>query len=274
MTRRAGTTPVTGDVSVAWERTGTDPIRFCLVHATGFCKETWRPVVDGMEGASTLALDQRGHGDSDPPELPVDWWVLGSDVVEVVQALGRADAVVGVGHSSGGAAIVMAELLEPGTFAHLVLIEPIIFPAPYARIEDHPLAVRAERRRREFSDAAAVRSTYADRFPFDRWDERVFDAYVAHGFSSGSGRLALKCAPEIEAEFYRAAWVHGAWERLGEITCPVTIVVGDASDTHTAEFTATLARRFPESRIRVFEDTGHLVPMERPDRLAAVLLGI
>ncbi|NIS34930.1 MAG: alpha/beta fold hydrolase, partial [Actinobacteria bacterium] len=91
---------------------------------------------------------------------------------------------------------------------------------------------------------------------------------------SESGRWRLKCAPEIEAEFYRAAWVHGAWDRLDEITCPVTLVVGDRSDTHTAEFTELLASRFAGSEIRVFEDTGHLVPMEQPEQLAAVLLGI
>jgi pimeloyl-ACP methyl ester carboxylesterase len=274
MTRRAGTTPASDGAAIAWERTGSDPIRFCLVHATGFCKETWRPVVDGMEGACTLALDQRGHGDSDPPDLPVDWWVLGRDVVSVSERFDRADAVVGVGHSSGGAAVAMAELVRPGTFAHLVLVEPIIFPPPYARAEDHPLAVGAERRRRDFDDESAVRAAYAGRPPFDRWDRRAFDAYAGHGFRSESGRWTLKCAPEIEAEFYRAAWVHGAWDRLAEIACPVTIVIGDASDSHPGDFAEMLANRFSSAEIRVFEETGHLVPMERPDQLAAVLLGI
>ena len=52
-----------------------------LVHANGFCKETWSPFVEELGGPDHVSFDQRGHGDSERPLLPIDWWDLGRDVL-------------------------------------------------------------------------------------------------------------------------------------------------------------------------------------------------
>ena len=73
-----------------------------------------------------LAADQRGHGDSSTPPPPYDWWDLGRDLLAVVDAC-RLERPGGPGPLSGAAALVLAELLRPGAFASLALVEPIIF---------------------------------------------------------------------------------------------------------------------------------------------------
>jgi pimeloyl-ACP methyl ester carboxylesterase len=241
-----------------------------FVHATGFCKETWGPVLDHLDGVPAISLDQRGHGGSGQPAPPFDWWDLGADLSTVLEAT-NAGPVVGVGHSSGGAALAMAEIEHPGTFTALVLIEPIIYPPPHRRHEDAPLAVRTERRKASFASLDAALESFRGRGPFSGWIEDALRAYVEHGTVDAGDQRRLACPPEVEAEFYRAAYAHGAWDRLGEIGCPVAVVVGEHSDTHTPEFTEALASRFRTGRTITILEASHFVPMEKPRRTAEVI---
>jgi len=238
------------------------------VHATGFGKELWEPVARRLaRPRRVVAPDQRGHGDSDVPAPPIDWWDLGTDVLAVVEQV-ALESPVGLGHSSGAAALVMAELLRPGTFRSLVLIEPIIFPPPYFRAEENPMTAGALRRRASFPSPAAALAAFRGRPAFARWTEEALGLYVAHGLRREGGAWVLKCFPEVEGEFYRGATAHGAWGRLGEVSCPVWLVVGDRSESHPASFIGAMRDRFRLARLEVVPGAGHFVPMEQPGTVA------
>ena len=242
-----------------------------FVHATGFCKETWRPVLDGLAGVPTISIDQRGHGASGRPAMPFDWWDLGADVRSVLETTSPG-ALIGVGHSSGGAAVAMAEIERPGSFEALILIEPIIYPPPFAREEEGRLAVLALRRRTSFDSVESALASFRGRGPFADWVDEALRAYVECGtVADGDGGRRLACAPDVEAEFYRAAHAHGAWDRLGEIRCPVVVVVGEHSDTHTPEFTASLTERFADGRAVTVPGATHFAPMEKPREIAGIV---
>jgi len=247
--------------------------RVLFAHATGFCKETWGQVADLLPGTGTLALDQRGHGDSGIADPPFDWWDLGRDVLTVIDAAGWGRPT-GVGHSSGAASLVMAELLAPGTFEALLLIEPIIFPPPYARYETLPLAVAALRRRASFPSRDAALQGFRGRGPFARWTDWALEAYVDGGFRDDGGEWVLKCRPEVEAECYWAATLHGAWDRLGEVACPAIVVGGEDSDSHPAAFLREQAERLGDSRTEIIAGATHFVPMEKPDAVARMIGGL
>jgi len=241
-----------------------------FAHATGFCKEVWGPVTDLLPGAGALSIDQRGHGDSGVADPPFDWWDLGRDVLAAIGVAGWTRPI-GVGHSSGAASLVMAELLAPGTFESLLLIEPIIFPPPFVRYEELPLAVAALRRRASFSSRDAVLDGFRGRGPFARWTDSAFEAYVDGGFRAEDGAWVLKCRPEVEAECYWAATLHGAWDRLGEVACPAIVVGGEDSDSHPAAFLHEQADLLGNARVEIIAGATHFVPMERPDVIAALL---
>jgi len=200
-------------------------------HATGFCKELWEPVARLLPEAGAVAIDQRGHGDSGVADPPFDWWDLGRDVVTVVEEVGW-ERPIGVGHSSGAASLVMAELLRPGTFRALLLVEPIIFPPPYVRYEALPLAIAAERRRSSFSSRVSARDAYRGRGPFAQWGDET---------------------------------LHGAWDRMGEISCPAIVAGGEQSDSHPAEFIEEQAGLLGDGTAVIIEGATHFVPMERPE---------
>jgi pimeloyl-ACP methyl ester carboxylesterase len=192
---------------------------------------------------------------------------LALDLVAVVERL--EGPVVGVGHSSGGAALARTEILRPGTFERLVLIEPIIFPGPYERREI-PRAVGAERRRRSFRSRDAAWERFATG-PFKAWDRRVLDQYVEHGFIETDEGWTLRCDPGVEAEIYREGSNVDTWEYLDTIRCPVRIVCGSDSDTHQPPYLDELTDRFPNAHLVVLDGVGHLAPMEAPERIAETI---
>jgi pimeloyl-ACP methyl ester carboxylesterase len=222
-------------------------------------------------GLPAIAWDFFAHGDSYLPDTPYDWWDFGRDALRLLS--GEGLKAVGIGHSSGGAALAMAEILRPGSFIGLVLVEPIILPPPFRRSDDSPLAEGAERRKPSFPTVSEARANFASKEAFSGWDPRSLDAYVSGGLEQREGAWWLKCPPWAEAEVYRTATVHGAWDRLGEVGVPVLVVAGQRSDSHGAAFMERMTGMLPKARSEVVADAGHFLPMERPDRLAELVAG-
>lgn len=247
-----------------------------LVHAAGFVKEVWSPVVTelrvrGVDGPC-VAFDQRGHGDSDTPEPPYAWSALGRDVLGLRREL--EGPWIGVGHSSGAAAVAMAEIASPGIFAALLLIEPILFPPPHVRVDEHPLVQMTLKRRYAFRDRGAALENFEGKGPFARWDARSLAAYVDSGLRPDGRRLVLKCHPTVEAEFYRMGAEHDTWGNLGEIHVPVSLMAGAGSDTHPEAVVRAIADRFSDASVTVVDGATHFVPMERPDAVADEVAGL
>lgn len=255
----------------SWNGTDSEP-RLLFVHATGFCKEVWDPVIDELVergfAPPGLAIDQRGHGDSGTPPAPYSWEALGEDVAALLA--GRPGPWIGIGHSSGGAALAMAEINRPGSFVGLVLIEPIIFPGPHQRLEDGPMSAVALRRKDGFASREAAYRNFSGKGPFAGWDDRALQAYVRGGLRRfGPDDWRLKCSPESEAEFYREGNNHGTWERLDEIRCPVLVISGAESVSHPPPVVVTLAGRLRSVQSVTVPGATHFVPMEQPEAVAA-----
>ncbi len=255
--------------------TGADPAEtdVVVVHATGFCKEVLVPMMRPVQAENPALrvtwLDQRGHGESAPHPGPFDWDALARDVLVVLDGAGQP---VGIGHSSGGAAIARAEILAPGTFSQLILIEPIIFPPPYER-RDIPLAAGAERRRRSFSSRDDARERFGAG-PFADWDPEVLRLYVDHGFAQTEDGWTLRCEPWVEADFYREGSNVDTWDRLDQISCSVTVVTGARSDSHQDPYLGSLLNQFARADLVILDELGHLAPMEGPEIVGACIASV
>ena len=266
--------PSTDGVSLALHEHGGDGRPTLLCHATGLHGAVWEPLSAALDpGFERWALDFRAHGASVvPPGDPLPWTAMGEDVLSVVDALGATPGqLLGVGHSMGGAALLLAEQARPGTFAGLWLFEPIA-PPPGAlpSIEGgNRLAEGALRRRASFPSVPDALANYAAKPPLSVARADALHAYVRHGFVAGEdGAVHLACRPADESQIFRGGGAHDAFARLGEVACPVVVVVG-GEPFGPAMFAPAVAEGLPQGRLEVHPQLGHFGPMEAPAELAA-----
>lgn len=244
-----------------------------LSHATGFCAACWAPVVDGLSATAgrMVAWDHRGHGGSRDNGSPVSWWDIGGDVLAVLESFSRRDAPsVGVGHSMGAAALVIAEITRPGTFDAIVAVEPIIIDPPVRRT-DYPLAAVVRRRRRTFPMREKAMANFARKAPFSRWHTDALYGYISDGLRDTIDGVELACHPEFEAEVYDTAGAHGAMALLGHVEATVHVVVGSESDTVDRGLADRIVAALPRATLQVVDGGGHLIPMEQPDVVVAAV---
>lgn len=264
-------TATTTPVQLSGEGSSGDP-DVLLVHASGFCKEVWRPVVSSLleqrGSTETVALDLRGHGDSPRVRPPYRWDLMTDDVVLTMDG---ASGVVGVGHSCGGAVIARAAAIAPELFSSILLIEPIIPPPPYGRA-NIPLARAAERRRNRFASRDAAYERFASG-PMATWQPDALAAYVDFGFVDDGEGVVIKCQPEVEADVFREGSNHDTWDLVSEISVPVTIVSGERSETHSQPFLDALYELFDQPSMVMVPESGHFLPMERPGVVASLVAG-
>lgn len=249
---------------------GGDGPPLLFAHATGFHGHVWEPLAARLaDRFHAFALDLRGHGDSTaPPGHHFAWDGFADDVLAVIDALGL-DRPVAVGHSKGAAALLLAEERRPGTFAALWCYEPIVFPLdpPPGPMDDDqlPLIGGALRRRRAFTSREEAYVAYAAKPPLAVLHPDALRAYVEHGFrDEPDGTVALKCAPEDEAQVYRMGSAHAAWAGLDQVACPTTIACGAHTDAIRPTHAQLLAGRLPHGRVHVFDHLGHFGPLEDP----------
>jgi pimeloyl-ACP methyl ester carboxylesterase len=260
-------------VEIAVHDLGGDGPPLLFAHATGFHGVVFAPLARLLRGQfHSVALDERGHGDSGlPPQMDFDWHGFARDVLATVDGLALKRPFA-VGHSGGGAGLLLAEQARPGTFRALYLFEPIVFPpsGPFPTGSgDNPLTESARRRREIFESRQEAFDNYASKPPFDRLAPEALRAYVDHGFADqDDGRVRLKCRGETEALVYEQSWSHDAYDHLPEVRCPVTVACGAMSDTFGAALVDAVVDRLPRARGEVVPGVGHFGPLEDPALLA------
>lgn len=126
-----------------------------LIHGLGGIWWTMRaPMLALAEaGFHAVAVDLRGHGDSDKPPRGYDAWTLASDVTNLVRALGHSEAVI-VGQGEGGFVAWTAAYRRPRAVRGLVVVG-----------SPHPAAVRRAALRDRAQRRALVPRLLADQAP-------------------------------------------------------------------------------------------------------------
>ena len=238
-----------GGLRIAALDWGTTGKPLLLMHPNGFCAGMWHPLAQRLRGDyRPIAVDIRGHGASDPPRTDegFSFTRAASDIKPVLDHPG-VDEVVALGHSLGGACVILLDMLHPGIVQQALLCEAIAFP-PVPRGKRSPegpnrLADSARRRRTVWPDRDTVRASYASRPPLNVLGPDVLDAYVRWGFHDrADGTVQLACDPEIEARFFGAAaagdGARRAFDHLADLRGRATVVAGDRTDLPADIFVA------------------------------------
>jgi pimeloyl-ACP methyl ester carboxylesterase len=260
----------TDGVGIATYDMGGNGPPLLLCHATGFHGRVWLPVAAHLQDDfHCIAFDFRGHGGSDKaPGGNYEWIGFARDVMAVLKEFclegGKA-----VGHSGGGAATLLAEEEWPGTFRSLYSFEPAV-PMEGASPEPDPdrtnvMAEGTRRRREVFDSREEAHANYRAKLPFSDFDPEAVRAYVDYGFDDlPGGGVQLSCRRDDEARVYENALSSQTFQRLHEISCPVTLVYGGRLAHFGPEAISAMAGQLGNATTEMLSDVGHFGPMERP----------
>lgn len=263
---------------LSWESSGV-PLVF--LHANSHCAGVWVPVVQRLRGPFRIyALDMRGHGLSDKPELGYDWGTLRDDLVGFLEALDLTNVVL-IGHSRGGGASILAACAAPERVAAAVFYEPTMAlgqqPMGRDRSQPPPPSARGERalqRRAVFASQQEVFDSYRPRTVFKAWTEEALWAYIKHGTKANEdGTVELLCPPWVEARLYDEISYPDEWIGIRNDALPVLACYGELSGRVQPDRdpAAALRRIFPRCNVHVLPGATHFGPMERPEAFANVL---
>jgi pimeloyl-ACP methyl ester carboxylesterase/DNA-binding MarR family transcriptional regulator len=263
-----------GGVGLASEMTSTadsrEAIPVVFLHATGFSRGVWRPVARLLADVTPgIALDLRGHGNSDKPDSPYEWSVFAQDVAAYIEQL-AAPQVVLCGHSLGGATAVEVAAQLPGRVAAVTLVEPVLSPNQGAK--QSPIVATTLRRTHSWPDQAAAEQHLASRSPYRHWDHEVLAEYFATALTHTSdGRCTLSCTPEIEAAIYAATGNSQAWSQLSQLSCPVWVLRATGDQGMPSTVSPLITQVTPNIVDRAVNGSGHFLPMEQPGLVAAFI---
>ncbi len=250
-------------------------------HARGF--ELLAPLL--ADDHRVIAIDQRGHGDSDWADA-YGWMNDVLDLVEVVRDVGTP--VFLLGHSKGGGQATDAAALMPDRVRRLVNLDGFgppegDFTGPGSG--DRPSGTMAERMawyldwRRQLHDhpgfrvydsideLAMRRQRQNPRLSMD-WLRR----FTACGSREVEGGYAWKVDPLVRHGFgpFKPAWIAPSWQR---VTMPVLALYGAEDDTWALPEALRNERLayFPKLDHAAVPDAGHFVHMEQPKATAGLI---
>ncbi len=253
-------------------------------HANGFCAGMWSPVAEALEGRfRVVAIDARGHGDSSKPEAleAYAWRHFVDDLLSVADTLAEdagAPVRVGVGHSFGGAATLMAASRRPELFAAALFVDPVILgPKMLALVEERrhaggTLADMTRRRRREWASRQEALATWETHPFFCDWTPRARELYARFGLAERpDGKVGLKCPPEVEAAIFDARPLEPlpVARRFGG---PALFLHAGRGNFELAVY-QEIADSMPRGRVESL-DVGHLVLMEAPEVVVDAILRV
>jgi pimeloyl-ACP methyl ester carboxylesterase len=135
-----------------------------------------------------------------------------------------------------------------------------------------PIVATAARRRNLWPDRRSILNSYHNKAVFRSWQEEFLEAYVNAGTKkTADGQIMLRCAPAWESRCF-AACPHDVWRRIPSLQQPTLVLYGARSDTFLKSAAKRFQTKVPLARMVRLEQTGHFVPMDRPDDTAAVII--
>ena len=274
-----------GDMAgISFGRESGDP-DLVFLHATGFNARAYRALLEPLgDKFHVLALDARGHGRTKLKAGTFGYtsWRRHRDDLIALMERHFTQAVTLAGHSMGGTVALLAAAKRPDLVASLALIDPVILPpfaaaaieaplAPLLLRYIFPLARNAAKRRARFANRESAVASFTGRGVFKTFTREMIEDYVADGLiEDGHGAMKLACTPEYEAATF-SAHRNRPWRAYKKLTRPMVILRAEKRSTLSAAAIGRIAAMQPQARIATVEGAGHMLPMERPDRVRAAI---
>jgi pimeloyl-ACP methyl ester carboxylesterase len=253
------------NVKINYIEQGAGDEAVIFVHGFAGAIGNWREVLERLpKEYHAFAIDQRGHGQSDKPgSYQLTEFV--EDIYAFSQALGIGRFTY-VGHSMGGTLGLKFALDHPDVLKASILVGH--FPvhewmttdmqAPILAMmgsDDYPSAMKVM-----FGSPEMTRGVLASMFATppsgELMNEMIEDAMATD--------------PAAIGDCFTWMLASGLEPRLGDIRVPTLILVG-AKDPTSPDGSRRDANAINGGRFELFEDAGHFIPIESPQKFVDLL---
>lgn len=242
-------------LALGYKTRGMGPL-VVMVPPIGCPKEFYDPLIARLEHrCRVIAVEIRGHGESDVPPGPFTLDDCAGDVIELVRAVGNGQKIV-VGGCSMGAMVAMGTaVLAPD------LVSGLLISNTHQRDANGRALIGSR------ADAALPGMPNALATTLERWFNPAYR--TAHPEHVALARDWLANAdPVVHAWSWRAIQGLDYADRLKALRCPVMVVAGEADQSSSV----TEVRHFAEeigAHYRLVPGAGHCTPLENPQAYAA-----
>lgn len=255
-----------------------DAPRLIFCHANGFNGQTYRSVLEPL-GLSALALDLRGHGQTNLPTDPMalaDWHIFADDIATFFTRYIDTPVVL-AGHSYGAVSAILALPEIQDKVVGYVGFDPVLVPGLFRWVaRSHwgrtylkkriPIARKAAQRRSVFESVDAAVKRYSGRGAFRGVSDPVLRDYFDGGTKvAEDGQLRLSCDPLWEQAIF-CAQGHNMFSNIPALPDNSVIVfAGRHGKVSTAGQRRALSRLQPKIDIQFETSRDHLFPLQDPD---------
>jgi pimeloyl-ACP methyl ester carboxylesterase len=223
---------------------GDPPIVF--VHGWTCNRTNWRhQIAEFSQGHRVIALDQRGHGESEKPDQDYTIEGFADDLTAFVEDLGLERPVL-VGHSMGGAIAHRVVRTRPGLARALVTVDSTILPIPEA-LSGTVTSVFAGLRSDAYKEVARG---FSSTFLFGEKSETALKEELLDAMAEAPHRLVYSALESL---------LHEAGTYAGPSPVP-TLCLLAATSIYAPD---AIKERYPNVEVRQI-DAAHFLQLERP----------
>lgn len=253
-----------------WDDAGAPTV--VLLHGNGAHAGWWEPIVPFfVPGWRVVAVDLRGHGESDwaePPRYRLIDYV--DDVVAVLDALAPGPVPL-LGHSMGGRVGVQLAAAAPERVRALALLDTRLDPVDPRLARQWRGSIAGKREGRTYPTREAAVAAFRFVPPEPVVDPTIVRAVAAYAVAEREpGRWTFRFDRGVlTVDGDQAGDLHRHLERLA---CPVFVGVGEASGVIGPREHDLLQRLVPQAALEVFPGAHHFL-LHCPERVGPALRG-
>lgn len=248
-----------------------------LLHGLAATSHIWDLVAPLLvEEARVVALDLRGHGQSDKPDADYDFDAVGGDVFDAIAELELDNPVI-VGHGWGANVGLWVAARDLEVLSGLVLVDggvvdldDLSWQETVERMSPAPVSG---------TPLGTFRATLMERTPQGLITPAVEAAIMANFEIDADNLIHRRLPREYHVRILRALWETRLAPLYEQITCPVLLLPcrrdGDEPDDMLRRKQDGVRRAtelLADAEIRWLDDTMHDAPLQRPHRVAEAII--